>query len=71
MTTCSREKKKKKKKKNIYIYIYICNIYIRNDKCLIYPLNCKTCGNHKTDVRKNESGNMENVRQKFSQSHFL
>ena len=27
--------------------------------------------NHKRDVRKAESSNMENVKQKFLQSHFL
>ena len=27
--------------------------------------------NYKSDVRKAESGNMENVKQKFLQSHFL
>ena len=58
-----------------------------NDKCLIYLLSCKSCGkqyvgnttdhfrsrwnNYKSDVRKAESGNMENVKQKFLQSHFL
>ena len=58
-----------------------------NDKCLIYLLSCKSCGkqyvgntadhfrskwnNLKCDVRKAESGDMENVKQKFLQSHFL
>ena len=58
-----------------------------NGKCLIYLLSCKSCGkqyegnttdnfrsrwnNYKSDVRKAESGNMENVKQKFLQSHFL
>ena len=58
-----------------------------NGKCLIYLLNCKTCGklytykttnhfrsrrnNYKSEVRKVVSGNMENVKQKFLQSHFL
>ena len=58
-----------------------------NDKCLIYLLSCKSCGkqyvgnttdhfrsrwnNYKSDVRKAESGDMENVKQKFLQSHFL
>ena len=50
-------------------------------------MNCKTCGKHytckttdhfrsrwnnyKSEVRKFVSGNMENVKQKFLQSHFL
>ena len=50
-------------------------------------MSCKSCGkqyvgntndhlksiwnNYKSDVRKAESGNMENVKQKFLQSHFL
>ena len=54
---------------------------------LIYRLSCKSCGkqdvsnttNHfrsrwnncKSDVKKAESGNMENIKQKFYQSHFL
>ena len=58
-----------------------------NEKCLIYLLSCKSCGkqyvgnttghfrsrwsNYKSDVRKAESGDMENVKQKFLQSHFL
>ena len=58
-----------------------------NDKCLIYLLSCKSYGkqyvdnttdhfrsrwnNKKSDVRKAESGDMENVKQKFLQSHFL
>ena len=58
-----------------------------NDKCLIYLLSCKSCGkqyvgntidhfrsrwnNYKSDVRKAESGDMKNVKQKFLQSHFL
>ena len=58
-----------------------------NDKCLIYQLSYKSCGkqyvgnttdhfrsrwnNYKSDVRKAGSGDMGNVKQKFSQSHFL
>ena len=58
-----------------------------NEKCLVYRLSCKSCGkqdvgnttdhfrsrwnNYKSDVRKTESDNMENVKQKFLQSHFL
>ena len=58
-----------------------------NDKCLICLLSCKSCGkqyvgnttdhfrsrwNHyKSDIRNAESGDMENVKQKFLQSHFL
>ena len=58
-----------------------------NDKCLIYLLSCKSCGkqdvgnttdhfrsrwnNCKSDVKKAESGNIENVKQKFLQSCFL
>ena len=58
-----------------------------NKKCLIYRLSCKSYrkqdvgnttdhfrsrwNNYKSDVRKAESGNMENVKQKFLQSHFL
>ena len=58
-----------------------------NDKCLIYLLTCKSYGkqyvgnatghfrsrrkNYKSHVRKAESGDMENVKQKFLQSHFL
>ena len=58
-----------------------------NDKCLIYLLSCKLCGkqyvgnttdhfrsswnNYKSDVEKAKSGDMENVKQKFFQSHFL
>ena len=58
-----------------------------NEKCLIYRLSCKSCGkqdvgnttnhfgsrwnNYENDVRKAKSGNMENVKQKFLQSHFL
>ena len=54
---------------------------------MIYRLSCKSCGkqdvvnttdhfriewnNYKSDVRKAESGNMENVKQKFLQRHFL
>ena len=57
-----------------------------NDKYLIYLLSCKSCGKqyvgnttdhfrsrwnkYKSDVRKAESGDMENVKQKFLQSHF-
>ena len=57
------------------------------EKCLIYLVSCKSCGkqyvgnttghfrsrwsNYKSDVRKAESGDMENVKQKFLQSHFL
>ena len=58
-----------------------------NGKCLIYLLSFKSCGkqyegnttdnsrsrwnDYKNDVRKAESGNIENVKQKFLQSHFL
>ena len=58
-----------------------------NDKCLIYLLSCKSCGkqtvgnttdhfrsrwnNYKSHARKAESGNMEDVKQKFLQSYFL
>ena len=58
-----------------------------NDKCLIYLLSCKSCGkqyvgnttdhfrsrwdNYQSNVRKAESGDMENVKQKFFQIHFL
>ena len=58
-----------------------------NNKCVIYLFNCKTCvkqytgkttnyfrcrwNNYKSKSRKAESGNMENVKQKFVQSHFL
>ena len=58
-----------------------------NDKCLIYLLICKSYGkqyadnttdhfrsrwyNYKSGVRKAESADMENVKQKFLQSHFL
>ena len=58
-----------------------------SDKCLIYLFNCGTCGkqytgktadhfryrwnNCKMEARKSESGHMENVKQKFLQSHFL
>ena len=58
-----------------------------NDKCLIYLFNCRTCGkqytgktadhfryrwnNYKMEARKADSGDMENVKQKFLQSHFL
>ena len=58
-----------------------------NNKCLIYLLSCKSCSkqyvgnttnhfrsrwnNYKSDVRKAESGDMENVKQRFLQSHFL
>ena len=58
-----------------------------NDKCQIYLFNCKTCGkqytgkttdhfrsrwyNYKSEARKAKSGNMEKVKQKFLQSHFL
>ena len=54
---------------------------------MIYLLSCKSCGqkyvgnttdhfrgrrnNYKSDVRKAESGDMESVKQKFLQSHFL
>ena len=54
---------------------------------MIYQLSCKSCGkqyigntndhfrsrwnNYKSDARKAESGDMENVKQKFLQSHFL
>ena len=57
------------------------------DKCLIQHLSCKSCGkqyvgnttdhfrrrwnNYKSNVRKVESGDMKNVRQKFLQSYFL
>ena len=57
-----------------------------NNKCLIYLLSCKSCSkqyvgnttnhfrsrwnNYKSDVRKAESGDMENVKQRFLQSHF-
>ena len=60
---------------------------IATKKCLIFLLSCKSCGkqyvgkttdhfrsgwnNYKNDVKKAESGNMENVKQKFLQSHFL
>ena len=52
-----------------------------------WPVSCKSCGKqylgnnadhfrsrwnkYKSDVRKSESGDMENVKQKFLQSHFL
>ena len=52
-----------------------------NEKCLIYRLSCKSCGkqdvgnttdhfrsrwnNYKSDLRKTESGNMENVNKSF------
>ena len=58
-----------------------------NDKCLIYLFNCNTCckqytgkttdhfrsrwNNYKSEARKAESDNMENIKQKFSESHFL
>ena len=58
-----------------------------NDKCLIYLLSCNSSGkqyvdnntdhfrsrwdNYKSDARKAESGDMENVKQKFLESHFL
>ena len=58
-----------------------------NDKCLIYLFSCRTCGkqytgkttdrfryrwnNYKMEARKAENGDMENVKQKFLQSHFL
>ena len=58
-----------------------------NDKCLIYLLSCKSYdkqyvrnttdhfrsrwNNYNSDIRKAESGDMENVNQKFLQSHFL
>ena len=58
-----------------------------NDKCLIYLFSCRTCGkqcmgkttdrfrcrwnNYKMEARKTENGDMENVKQKFLQSHFL
>ena len=58
-----------------------------NDNCLIYLLSYKACGkqyigntkdqfrsrwnNQKSDVRKPESDNVENLKQKFLQSHFL
>ena len=58
-----------------------------NDKCLIYLFNCKTCGqqytgktayhfrsrwnNYKFEAKNAESGNMENVNQKFLNSQFL
>ena len=58
-----------------------------NDQCLIYMLSCKSRGKqyagnttdhfrgrwnkYKSDVRRAESGNMKNVKQKFLQSHFL
>ena len=63
-------------------YSFDCNV-----KCLIYLFNCKTCGqqytgkttdhlrsrwnNYKSEARKAESGNMENVNQKFLQTRFL
>ena len=58
-----------------------------NDKCLIYLFSCKSCGkqfvgnttdhfrsrwnSYKSNVRKAESGKMENVKQKFLENHFL
>ena len=58
-----------------------------NDTCLIYLLSCKSCGkqyvgntphhflstwnNYKSDLRKAESGNRENVKQRTLQIHFL
>ena len=58
-----------------------------NGKCKIYLFSCKTCGkehtgkttnrfryrrkNYKMEARKAENGDMENVKQKFLQSHFL
>ena len=57
-----------------------------NDKCLICPFNCKTCGkqytgkttghfksrwnNYKSKAKKAQTCNMGNVKQKFLQSHF-
>ena len=58
-----------------------------NAKCLIYLFSCRTCckqytgkttdrfryrwNNYKMEARKAENGDMENVKQKFLQSHFL
>ena len=58
-----------------------------NHKCLIYLFSCGTCSNqytrnttdhfryrwnnYKMEARKAENGDMENVKQKFLQSHFL
>ena len=58
-----------------------------NNKYLTYLFNCKTCGKQYTDkttdhfrsswnsykceARKAESGNMESVKQQFSQSHYF
>ena len=58
-----------------------------NDKCLIYLFSCRTCGkkytgkttdrfryrwnNYRMKSRKTESGYMENVKEKFLQSHFF
>ena len=58
-----------------------------NDTCLIYLLSCKSCGkqyvdntpdhflstwnNYKSDLRKAESGNRENVKQRTLKSHFF
>ena len=58
-----------------------------NNKCLIYLLCCKSCGKqhvgnttdhfrsrwniYKSDARKTESDDIENVTQKFLKSHFL
>ena len=57
------------------------------NKCLIYLLSCKSCSkqyvgnttnhfrsrwkNYKSNVRKTETGDMENVKQKLLKSHFL
>ena len=58
-----------------------------NDKCLIYLFSCRTCrtqyagnttdrfryswDNYKMEARKAENGDMENIKQKSLQSHFL
>ena len=58
-----------------------------NDKCLIYLFSCRICvkqytgtttgrfryrwNNYKMKTRKTEKGNIEKVKQKFLQSHFL
>ena len=58
-----------------------------NNKCLIYLLSCKTCGeqytgktvgkfrsrwnNYKTDARKAASGSIESCKQQFLQNHSL
>ena len=59
----------------------------RHDKCFIYLFSCRTCGkqytgkttdrfrygesNYKMEARKAENSDMENVKQKFLQSHFF